>query len=142
MSQVEASLVDTDAFSILFLNRNSRDPRALKWREYLTGRRVLISFQTRAEVLAGIRIAGWGELRASRAVQILDRTPTIRSDNEVIDAYARLTAECRKVGHGLHNKEHTGDRWVAACAIAKGLNLVAGDQIYRGTPDLEIAPVS
>jgi predicted nucleic acid-binding protein len=140
--QVEASLVDTDAFSILFLNRNSKDLRVGDWREYLTGRRVLISFQTRAEVLAGIRIAGWSEQRAARAVQILDHTPTIRSDDEVIDAYAWLTAECRRIGHGLHNKEHTGDRWVAACAIAKALNLVAGDGIYRGAPNLELAPVN
>lgn len=139
MTEVGASLVDTDAFSILFIRRDSDDPRVSGWRTFLTGRRVLISFQTRAEVLSGIRIAGWGAQRQATTIEILDRTPTIRSDDEVIAAYARLTANCRSVGHALHNKEHTGDRWVAACAIAKGLNLLAGDGIYRNAPELELA---
>ncbi|MDO3634694.1 PIN domain-containing protein [Mycolicibacterium arseniciresistens] len=138
--RVEASLVDTDAFSILYLRRNSDDHRVIGWREYLTGRRVAISFQTRAEVIAGIQMAGWGEQRVAKVRELLDQTPTIRSDDEVIDAYARLTARCRRAGHALHAKEHSGDRWVAACAIAKGLDLVAGDGIYLDAPDLTLAP--
>ena len=142
MRRIEASLVDTDAFSILYLRRNSDDPRSTRWRDHLTARRVLISFQTRAEVLAGIRTAGWGDQRTARAVEILDATPTIRPDDEVIDAFARLTAECRRVGHALHHKEHTGDRWVAACAIAKGLELIAGDGIYVGAPNLDLVSLA
>lgn len=136
MTALVAAVVDTDVFSVLYLRRNSTDPRAVRWREQLTGRRVLISFQTRAEVLAGAASAGWGERRLAETRDILDHTPTIRPDDEVIDAYAALVAECRRAGHGLHGQRHTGDRWVAACAIAKNVELLAGDGIYLNAPNL------
>ncbi|GAB4911839.1 hypothetical protein MAHJHV27_48360 [Mycobacterium avium subsp. hominissuis] len=59
MNQVAATVVDTDVFSLMYLRRANSDSRVAGWREYLTGRRVLISFQTRAEVLAGARSAQW-----------------------------------------------------------------------------------
>jgi predicted nucleic acid-binding protein len=133
-----ATVVDTDVFSVLYLRRGSADPRGVRWREQLTGRRVLISFQTRAEVLAGAVGAGWGDRRLGEARDILDRTPTIRPDNEVIDAYAALVAECRRAGHGLQDQLHAGHRWVAACAIAKNLDLLAGDGIYLNAPNLSL----
>lgn len=136
MTALMATVVDTDVFSVLYVHRNSNDPRAVRWREQLTGRRVLISFQTRAEVLAGALTAGWGNRRLGETRDILDRTPTIRPDNEVIDAYAALVAECRRAGHGLQDPRHAGDRWVAACAIAKNLDLLAGDGIYLNAPNL------
>jgi len=55
-------------------------------------------------------------------------------DADVIDAYATLTAQCRSRGQALHKKEHTSDRWIAACAVAKGLELIAGDGIYADAP--------
>lgn len=133
-----AAIVDTDVFSLAFVNRRSNDRRVERWREHLAGRRVLISFQTRAEVLAGARFRGWGERRMDALLEVLNRTPTIYSDEQVADAYAELVAECRRTGHALHAKEHSGDRWVAACAIAKNLELVAGDGIYRDAPNLTV----
>jgi predicted nucleic acid-binding protein len=73
----------------------------------------------------------------AKVIDVLDRTPTIHSDDEVVDAYA-LTAACRRTGHALHDKVHTGDRWIAACAIAKQFDLLAGDTIYRGAPNLVV----
>ena len=96
----------------------------------------MISFQTRAEVLSGALSGGWGQRRLAEAHDILDRTPTIQSDDDVVDAYAALVAECKTVGHGLQDRRHTGDRWVAACAIAKDLDLLAGDGIYQDVPNL------
>lgn len=69
---------------------------------------------------------------------VLNRVPTIYADDEVADAYAELVAECRRTGHALHSKAHSGDRWIAACAIAKNLELVAGDGIYRDAPNLSV----
>lgn len=138
MTALSAAVVDTDVFSVLYVHRNSNDPRAVRWREQLTGRRVLISFQTRAEVIAGAIGRGWGERRLGETRDILDQTPTIRPDNEVIDAYATLTAECKRAGHGLQAKLHAGDRWVAACAIAKDIDLLAGDGIYLNAPNLSL----
>lgn len=138
MTEFSATVVDTDVFSVLFLRRDSTDPRSHRWREQLVGRRVLISFQTRAEVLAGALTAGWGERRLREARSVLDRSPTIRPDDAVVEAYASLIADCRRVGHALQGAKHTGDRWVAACAIAKELTLLAGDGIYQDAPNLNL----
>lgn len=99
---------------------------------------MLISFQTRAEVLAGLRSGNWSEMRQSAALTKLDSAPTVPADREVLDAYAELTSRCRRAGHALHDKIHTADRWVAACAVAKGLPLLSGDRIYRGAPGLAL----
>jgi predicted nucleic acid-binding protein len=84
-------------------------------------------------------VNNWGERRMTSLRAQLDSTPTIRADNEVIDAHAALIAECRKIGHGLQDPKHTGDRWVAASAIAKGLPLLSGDGIYEEAPGLTLA---
>lgn len=138
MTGMQAAVVDTDVFSLLFVRRRSTDPRIAEWRDLLAGRQVLISFQTRAEALAGAMADGWGERRLAELRAILDRTPTIGVDDEVIDAHAALYAECRRDGHALHGERHTGDRWVAACAIAKDVDLLSGDGIYRDAPGVRL----
>jgi len=138
VKNLQAAVVDTDAFGLLFVRSGSADPRIPRWRELLTGRQVLIAFQTRAEVLAGAQMDGWGERRTTQLRAILDRTPTISIDSDVIEAYAALVAQCRSAGHALHDKRHSADRWVAACAIAKGVELLAGDGIYAGAPGLSL----
>jgi predicted nucleic acid-binding protein len=138
VTAVDAVLVDTDVFSVVFVRENNTESRLSGWREDLRDRRVVISFQTRAEMLAGARMRGWGETSTARLRRILDGTPTVHDDIEVIDAYAVLTAACRASGHALHDKRHTADRWIAACAIAKGLPLLAGDGIYQTVPGLTL----
>lgn len=101
MTLVKATVVDTDVLSILYVHKTSADPRAAEWRAQLTSHRVLISLQTRAEVLEGALTAGWGDRRFGDLRGLLKRMPTIRPDNLVIDAYATLTASCRTSGHAL-----------------------------------------
>lgn len=100
------------------------------------GKHVVISFQTRAEVLTGLRSSNWGEHRIADALAKLHTAPTIPADPEVVDAFATLGAACKRAGHALREKIHVGDRWVAASAIAKGVPLFARDRIYVGAPGL------
>lgn len=134
----QAVLLDTDVFSALYVQRGNSDPRVAGWRRLLTGRLVVISFQTRAESLSGALIANWGERKLTSHRAILDRTPTVSVDDTVVECFARLQAQCRADGHALHNKVHNADRWIAACAVAKGLPLLAGDQIFHDVPELEL----
>lgn len=138
ISSVPFALLDTDAFSILYVDRRATDERAGRWREFLAGHRVLISFQTGAELLAGMKTRGWGQERQRQLRAILVRTPTIRSSDDVVEAYAELQAWCKAAGHPLQQKQHAADRWVAACAIAKEMPLLAGDRIYQGAPGLTL----
>jgi predicted nucleic acid-binding protein len=132
-------VIDTDVYSALYADPERAARRGLpvtSWQDALAGARVLISFQTRAEVLAGLRAGNWGDTRQHAALAKLDAVPTIPADREVLDSYAELDSLCRRAGHALHDKIHTADRWVAACAVAKGLPLLSGDGIYRGAPGL------
>lgn len=74
----------------------------------------------------------------ARLLEVLQRTPTIYADVDVVGAYAKLSAECRAGGHPLHDKIHTADRWIAACAIAKQFELLSGDAIFHGAPNLDV----
>lgn len=132
------AVVDTDVYTLVFVRKDSPDPRVPGWRQQLIGRRVVATFQTRAELLALAARNTWGESRARELRAQLDRTATIGVDESVIDAYATLVAECRRVGHALQQKQHTADRWIAACAIAKDVELLAGDGIFAGTPGLRL----
>ncbi|ROQ15422.1 hypothetical protein EDF54_0284 [Rathayibacter sp. PhB93] len=141
MSASAPVLVDTDVFSHLFVRRPSAvlaDGPVAVWRRLLRGRRIVISFQTRVELLQGAAVADWGDARVAALRSLLDSTPTIGVDDEVIEAHVALFAECRRRGHALHDKRHTGDRWIASCARAKGLSLLAADGLYRGAPGLDL----
>jgi predicted nucleic acid-binding protein len=134
-------VLDTDVYSALYTDPQRAERRGLpvsRWLEALAGDRVLISFQTRAEVVAGLRAGNWGDSRRQTALAKLDAVPTIPADREVIESYAELTSLCLRAGHALHAKTHTADRWVAACAVAKGLPLLSGDGIYQGAPSLSL----
>jgi hypothetical protein len=105
-----------------------------RWRELLAGRTVMIATQTRAEVLTGIRRLG--ETRRASILAELDKTPTVPVDEDVGQRYAKLTADARDRGDALWDKIHTGDRWVAATALAIDAPLLTNDAIYDSAPDL------
>ncbi len=102
------------------------------------GRGVVIATQTKAEVLAGLAIKDVGARRRESILSQLASTNQVPVTEDVVVAYADLTADCKRAGHALYAKQHTGDRWVAATAIAIGVPLLAGDGIYAGAPGLEI----
>jgi len=138
-------LVDTDVFGSVYVTPGRAIQNGLPvadWRRSLEGVRVFITFQTRAEILAGALMSNWGPHRVSALRELLDRTPTIGADQSVVDAYARLRADCRSAGHALHDKLHNADRWNAASAIAKGLPLFSHDGIYADAPGLTLFSAS
>jgi len=113
-------------------------PSVVRWRTLLTGRAIVVSEQTRAEVIGGLLDAGIGRGRAQVALDQLSRTATVPVDDALADTCGRLYAECKRIGHALHAKDHTGDRWVAATAIHLDVPLLAVDGIYRNVPGLRL----
>ena len=57
---------------------------------------------------------------------------------ELIDTYVSLRHQCVSTGHGLAQKEHEADRWVAATALWMELPLVAPDGIFKDVPGLQL----
>ena len=129
-------VVDTDAFSVAFLASRESTAGQLRLRRRLRAHQAVLSFQTRAELLAGASEANWGRPRITDLRRVLDETPTILGHPDVVEAYATLKSECRRQGHALHQKQHTADRWIAACAIAEGLPLVSLDAIFVNAPGI------
>lgn len=129
----------------MFINRSARDERFREQvedlRARIVGRAVTVATQTAAEVRAGVLMSSWAERRRQEVLDRLEMTSVLPVSDAVVAAYAELTAECRRTGHALQAKEHTGDRWVAATAIAMAVPLCAIDHIYRSAPGLQlIAP--
>jgi predicted nucleic acid-binding protein len=138
----DAVLVDTDVFSLLFVDPRRPDGRRASWREALLGRSVVIAAQTRGEILAGARIAGWGVRRYADVIVQLDLVATLPVTYAVVDAYATLKADCRRQGHPLGGKPHDGDRWIAATSVAHDIPLLAGDHIYDDAPGIRLLTTS
>ncbi|MGX9347773.1 PIN domain-containing protein [Microbacterium sp. KNMS] len=135
-------MLDTDVFSALYITPSRIVAKQAhpveRWRTALTGRRPLIAFQTRAEVLSGALLVGWGEARLGMVRRELDATPTVDIDRDVVESYAELLSAAKRMGHPLGDKSrHVGDRWIAACAIAKELPLLTGNRKhFAGAPGL------
>jgi predicted nucleic acid-binding protein len=104
----------------------------------LVGRSIAIAVQTRAELLIWPELRGWSADRAGRLRDQLDNTPTVPVNDLVVEAFVRITVGCRRSGHALGQREHVGDRWVAATATAISRPLLALDGIYLDVPDLEL----
>ena len=57
---------------------------------------------------------------------------------ELVLVYARLRVDCERIGHGLSQREHDADRWIAATALRLGVPLVSNDPIFRHVPGLAV----
>jgi len=115
-------VLDTNVWSCLFANSKSHPREQVdSWRDLLKGYLPVIAIQTRAEVLVGL--ASLGEHRAGPSRTALGSLLTFPVTETVIQAYVILTRSSQQSGHPLHQKIHTGDRWIAATAVALNLNL-------------------
>lgn len=132
-------VVDTDVWSHLFGRRGRVSEHVSIWRQVLIGHHVVIAVQTRAEVVSGMRAAGWGASRTDTVMAQLNATSTIPIDEAVIEAYAALYAAASSAGHGIAAKDHVGDRWIAATAIAYGFSLLSGDRLFSRRPRPDFA---
>lgn len=134
-------ILDTDVYSRLFVQTGPTNPGKQAYRDALVGRTVAIAIQTRAELLVWPGIRRWSAEREAQLRAQLARTPTVPVTEAVVEAFVRLTVQCRRVGHALCDGRHTGDRWVAATAIAIDRPLLAVDGIYDNAPGLTRLPL-
>lgn len=131
-------LLDTNVFALMFVRPGDASRRGYPveaWRTALTGCRVVISFQTQAEILYGALKDNWGAARLEELNRMFGETPTVWADVEVVRAEATLRDESRRLGHALSAPEHTADRWIGACAVAKKLPFWSLDEkAFGGAP--------
>ena len=128
-------LLDTNVFTSRL---HERSVVAGQYAKHVFGQRLLISPQTVAEVRYGALKAGWGSARWKRLAHLIARWRVLPVDNDTIDAVAELRNQCRLLGHGLHQRGHNADLWIAATAIRWSVPLVAHDAIFIGCPGVEL----
>jgi predicted nucleic acid-binding protein len=129
-------VIDTGVFGAQLTPRTW--PLGELYRPLVEGRAALISFITVAELRFGAQLAAWGPRRLRRLEHELERAETIWPGPDLTGTYAALRAWCVNNGHGLGQKEHEADRWVAATAIWLDIPLVAHDAIFASVEGLRL----
>jgi predicted nucleic acid-binding protein len=129
-------VIDTGVFAARLTPSGSL--LAARYRPVLEGRPAVLSFVTVAELGYGARLAGWGPGRLRRLEYEMARAEIVWPGPNLVEAYASLRTWCVRTGHGLGQKEHEADRWVAATAIWLQVPLVAHDGIFASVKDLEL----
>lgn len=100
--------------------------------------RMAISFTTDAELRFGATLANWGQRRLQRLDTAIGRAKTIWPGPDLVHRYVSLRTWCARSGHGLGQKDHEADRWVAATALWLNVPLVAHDGIFFDVDGLEL----
>ena len=100
-------VLDTDVYSRLYVRQGAAVAAKQDLRDMLVGRLVAIAVQTRAELLIWPQVRGWSADRADRLREQLDNTPTVPVDERVIEAFVRVTVDCRRSGHALAQKDQS-----------------------------------
>jgi len=133
----ELVVVDTDVFSgVLMESMPTGD--YTRFTTLLHGQRLALAAQTVAEVRAGALQRNWGPRRVADLEAKLRRLRVLPVDDEMCRSWAELKAECTRSGHPLGQKDHDGDRWIAATARRHGLALASNDRIFRGVPGIAL----
>lgn len=130
----EPVVVDTNVFSAAL----SRDQLASAYSKHLSGRRLIISFQTVAEMRYGALAAGWGEDRRRELERTIARAARIPPHDRLATEWAELRAACHDTGHALAAATHRADLWIAATARLIGVPLVTHDRIFFDAPGLQV----
>lgn len=133
---IAAVVVDTGVFSDA-LSPSRESMRAL-YAQDLVGRKLLISFQTAAEVRYGALWRGWGEQRLNLMERHLATAVEVPPHDELTNEWAMVRSECRRAGHAFQDKCHIADLWVAATARVFNLPLITHDSGFRGVPGLDV----
>jgi len=133
---IAAVVVDTGVFSAP-LSRKAGGLVDL-YRDDLVGRKLLISFQTVAEVRYGALKAGWGSRRVEELESRISLALTVPPHDALTHEWAELRHVCRQAGHAFQDKIHSADLWVAATARLAGVPVVTHDTGYRELPGLDV----
>jgi tRNA(fMet)-specific endonuclease VapC len=125
----KAVVVDTDVVSFIFKG----DSRGDSYRPYLEDRRLLVSFQTVAELWLWAEIQDWGERRRGQLAKYLDSFTCVHSNLALCQQWSEAMGEARRLGKPILS----ADAWNAAIALALKIPLVTHNRAdYQGVQGL------
>ena len=97
-----------------------------------------MSFVTITEMRFGAIKAAWGEVRRRGLERALAQVVVVQPDDDLMLTCAELRATCLSAGHPLGQKVHEADRWIAATAMALGVELISSDAVFSGIAGLAV----
>jgi len=116
---MNAAIVDTDVVSMLFRS----DSRAVKFRDYLLGHLLGISFMTLAELKRWSLERNWGPGRRADLERYLKKFTVLPVSRELCFRWAEVTFAAKRRGRPIQ----TADAWIAASAIYYQVPLITGN---------------
>lgn len=129
-------VVDTGVFSATLVPQ--AHPLKQAYAADLEGRRLVISFQTVAELRYGAKRSSWGTRHLEELEQRIRVALTLPPHDALATAWADLRNACRQNGHAFQAKAHSGDLWIAATARLLDAPLVTHDKSFEGSPGLSV----
>jgi predicted nucleic acid-binding protein len=109
-----------------------------RYRTILAGRAAIASFMTEGELWYGAIRARWGEGRLLDLQRLLHTVHVAYPDPRMVALQIALRVRCAAGGHGLAEKVHEADRWVAATALYYQVPLISDDKIFSGVDGLDV----
>jgi tRNA(fMet)-specific endonuclease VapC len=124
-------VVDTDVMSFLF----KRDSRAEWYRPHLTGKLLVLSFMTVAELDRWALARNWGQTRRARMEEYLRNFVVYPFDRALCLKWAEVSDRARRNGRRIE----CADAWIAATAVLHNIPLVTHNTSdYAGVDGLEV----
>ena len=112
-------LVDTDVVSYIF----KQDTRGILYQSHLTGKDMVISFVTLAELQRWVIANNWGNAKRRKLEEYLNNFLVLHSDDELCLRWAQIVEGGRRKGKPIQ----PGDAWIAATALLHNVPLVTNN---------------
>lgn len=119
-------VVDTDIF--IWLTRGKK--QAASYAPLVTGKRMVLSFATVAELWRGAHTQKYGASSKTKLEADIGLAVVVPPSNELTHEWARITAQARSEGHPLGQKAQAHDAWVAATARHFEIPLLTGNRAH------------
>lgn len=135
------AVADTQLVSAILVGRHRDREAGLleRYAAHLRGKSLVMSFAPVCELRYGGLKAGWAPARTERMeAWFREVAAIVMPDNDLVTVCATLRETCRRNGHGLSDKIHDSDRWIASTAIRHKIPLTSDDQIFKDVPGLEL----
>jgi predicted nucleic acid-binding protein len=116
MDATTPAVVDTDVISFLFKNHSL----APAYQAILTGRPLMVSLISVAEIEYGMEVKSWGSGRRDLMRRFLGRFTPLLPDSDTAVQWARIKSNCEKKGRPIT----FADAWIAAAAVQLNVPLV------------------
>jgi len=131
-------VVDTDIF--IWLTRGKK--QAVPYAPLVTGKRMVLSFATVAELWLGAHTQKYGAASKTKLEGDIGLAVVVPPTNGLTHEWARLTAQARSTGHPLGQKAQAHDAWIAATARFFEIPLLTGNLAhFQGVDGLQLVPL-